>query len=305
MKLHDLVIVGAGPAGMSAALFAEGDGLNYRLFEKAKPCGFVEEVINTNFTRLENYLGLWGIDGTELQARFMDHLASRSIPIDSEDIVEIKDVQDSFIISSAQSSCESKSIILATGTTPKKLRVNGIEKVPNRVHYGVRPEFRDYSGKTVLVVGGRNSGAVTAVRLKELGCSPLVIERGLVSTAKPKYMERLSELGISYHLNSTLERVIGDNEIDSVELTVQGARSLLHPVAIFGCVGYEPNNALAQSLGLELDKEGYVVVDRNMRTSNKRIFAAGDVNGGVKMIAVAVGEGATAEYYVNALVRSK
>ncbi|MFH1585860.1 MAG: NAD(P)/FAD-dependent oxidoreductase [archaeon] len=306
MEKYNLVIIGAGPAGMSAALFAEGDGLTFRLVEKGKPCGFVEEVINTNFTNLENYLGLHDLSGTETSDIFRSHLASREIPIVSEDITRIHSDGNSFLVESLEKRpYQTDTIILATGTSPRRLNVPGLENVSGKVHYGINKDFSDYTGKPVLVVGGRNSGAVTAVRLKDLGANPIVLEMGAQTTAKEKYMERIHQLEIPYFLNSTLERVNGNSEIDSADLIINGERTKAHPVAIFGCIGYVPNNALARSLGLTLDSQGYVEVDRKMQTNREGVFAAGDVNGGVKMIAVASGEGAIAEYYANGFVKQK
>ena len=305
MEKYDLLIIGAGPAGMSSALFAEGDGLKFRLVEKGKPCGFVEEVINTNFTNLENYLGLYGLNGTETANIFRGHLKSRGIPINSEEIKNIHLQDDLFLIESARDLYMATAIILATGTGPRKLNVPGLEKVSNRVHYGINRDFSDYSGKDVLVVGGSNSGTVTAVRLKEFGANPVIIEMSVNSTAKDKYLEMVNRLTIPYYLNSTLERAVGDSEIERVDLKINGKEEQMNPVAIFGCIGSIPNNALAKTLDIKLDAQGYIEVDRKMQTNLEGVYAAGDINGGVKMIAVASGEGAIAEYYANSFVRQK
>lgn len=302
---YDLVIIGAGPAGMSAALFAEGDRLKFRLAEKGRPCSFVEEAINTNFTNLENYLGLYNINGTEVANIFRQHMESRQIPIHKEDIQGILAEGDLFIVESNGAPYGTRSLILATGTSPRRLTMEGIERVPERVHYGINRNFSEYSGKSVLIVGGRNSGAVAAVRLKEFGANPIIIEKGVKSTTKEKYLEKIRSLSIPYFLNSTLERVVGNSEIEFVDVKIDGKEEQVKPIAIFGCIGYVPNNSLAKMLGLKLDDQGYIEVDRKMQTSRDGVYAAGDVNGGVKMIAVASGEGAIAEYYANFFVRSR
>lgn len=305
MEKYDLAIVGAGPAGMSAALFAEGDGLNFRIIEKEEPCGFVEEVINTKFTNLENYLGLYDISGTQVARIFREHLNSRGIPISKEEVNDISFDHGTFQFYSERDSYSSKAIILATGTKPKKLIVPGIESIPNRAHYRADQKFPTYLDHQVLVVGGRNTGAVTAVRLKEQGIHPIIIEKAKDSTAKEKYLARLRDLSIPLLTNSYLERILGDGEISEVQLTIKDQPKIMNPIAIFSCIGYEPNNELALKLGLKVDDYGYIEVDRKMQTSKEGVFAAGDVNGGVKMIAVASGEGATAEYYANLFVRQK
>ncbi len=302
---YDTLIIGGGPAGMSAALFAQGDGLNFRLSEKGIPCQFVEETINTNFTNLENYLGLYDIDGTSVARIFRKHLEDRKIPIFHEEIKDIKSLDNLFYINSDKGEYTAKTIILATGTRPRELTISGIENVQERVHYRINKDFSHYKNHVVLVVGGRNSGAVTAVRLKEIGVNPIVIERSSKSTAKAKYLEKLGELSIPILINSSLEKIVGFQEIQEAHVIIDNKLKIFNPVAIFGCVGYAPNNELAVDLGLQLDKEGYIEVDRKMQTSMEGIYAAGDVNGGVKMIAVASGEGAIAEYYANGYIKSK
>lgn len=305
MKAYDIIIIGAGPAGMSAALFAEGDGLNFRLVDQGIPCGFVEGVINTNFTNLENYLGLYDLNGTEVADIFRKHLESREVPIFSEKIEEISSKNNLFHMGIKDEGYLTKTVILATGTRPKPLAMPGIDRVARSVYYRADGDLSRYRGKEVLVVGGRNSGAVTAVRLKEAGANPVIIEKSAKSTAKDKYLERIRDLSIPLMTNSSLERVTGEEDIDEAHLILGGKYEIRKPAAIFGCIGYVPNSELAQRLGIVTDEYGFIEVDRKMRTSLKGFYAAGDVNGGVKMIAVASGEGAIAEYYINSFVRSE
>ena len=305
MITYDTIIVGAGPAGMSAALFAEGDGLSFRLIEKGVSCKFVEEAINTNFTNLENYLGIHSLTGTEVAEKFRDHLKIRQIPVFKEEIIEIERAKNLFNVTSNMGTYLSKSIILSTGTRPKKIDVNGIDKLKDRVYYNVERDISHYADKDVLIVGGRNSGAVTAVRLKEAGARPLIVEKSLITTAKKKYLDRLTELSIPLLVDTCLERIIELGENLEVYATVSKIPRIIKTSAIFGCIGYVPNNDLAIKLGLILDSQGYIEVDRKMQTSVKGVYAAGDVNGGVKMISVASGEGAIAEYYANSFVRSE
>ncbi len=302
---YDLLIVGAGPAGMSAALFAQGDSLNFRLIDKGIPCRFVEEVINTNFTNLENYLGLYNLTGTDIAKIFRKHLKDREISLVEEEIKEIEPIDNLFYINSNNERYSTKTIILATGTRPKNLVVPGIENVSSRIHYKIDRDFSHYAGHDVLVIGGRNSGAITAVRLKEMGANPIIIEKAEKSTAKEKYLKKLKEFSIPLLTNSSLERIFGDKEIKKTQMIIDGKPKIIKPIAIFGCIGYVPNNELAIKLGLHLDNQGYIEVDRKMQTSRKGVYAAGDVNGGVKMISVASGEGAIAEYYANSFVGSK
>jgi thioredoxin reductase (NADPH) len=254
---------------------------------------------------LENYLGLYDLTGTEVAKMFRKHLEDREIHIFEEEIKEIKSTNNLFYISSDKEEYLAKTIILATGTRPRKLVIPGIENVLKMVHYGIDKDFSHYVGHNVLVVGGRNSGVVTAVRLKEIGANPIIIEKSKHSTAKERYLEKIKELSIPLLTNSSLERIVGEGVITEAHLIVNGESKIIEPTAIFGCIGYIPNNELAIKLGLNLDNEGYIEVDRKMQTSRKGIYAAGDVNGGVKMIAVASGEGAIAEYYVNTFVRSE
>jgi len=296
MEIEDLVIIGAGPAGMSAAINAENDGLKFKLLESVSEGWFPKVSVDSHYT-VDNYLGFNELSGTELISKFKEHLANNRIRFEKADIEKLGKKDDIFTISNKEKEYFARSIILATGTKQKKLDIPGIEKyLGNSVFYYCAQDGKQFIDKKVLVIGGRNTGAVTALYLKNLGCDVKIIEKDNQLNAKHKYKEKIDELKIPYRVGCNVASLEGENTLKSVK--IQSPEGLEDIVAdgIFVCIGLLPNNSLAKDFGIELDNEGYINVNRNMETNILGAYAAGDITGNLKQIIVAAAQGSIAEY---------
>jgi len=305
MSRHELLIIGAGPAGMSAALNAQNDDLDFRLIESTEEGWFPRVSVNSHYT-VDNYLGFSNISGSEIILKFQQHLTNNEIVSLREKVESIRKGRELFKIQTNCNNYESDTLILVTGTKQKKLDVPGINRFLNHsVFYYCVPDGAQFVGKKVLVVGGRNTGAVTALYLDKLGCNVEVIEKYPQLNAKTKYVSRIINTGIPFRTGT---EVVSLNGIDSLEsVTLKTPKGLEEIVAqgVFVCIGLEPNNDLAKQIEVALDKEGYIRVDYNMSTNVEGVFAAGDVTGNLKQMVVATAQGSIAAYNVSKYLRSK
>jgi thioredoxin reductase (NADPH) len=289
----DLVIVGAGPAGLTAAIYAVRAGLTTVILEKENLGG---QIAITPI--VENYPGFTKIAGKSL----VDLLAQQALQYTdirlAEDITEIRKAGATFSIETTRGRYIAKALILATGAGWKTLNVPGEKRFAGRgVSYCAECDgyyFKD--GKKVLVVGGGNTAATYALYLHNLGAAVTMVHRRDVLRAEKNLQESIFREGIPVMWNSEVREITGDKVVREVKVenTREKTTDLVATDGVFIAVGYDPNNAVAKKLGLHLDETGYIKVDDRMRTSMPMVYAAGDITGGVKQIVVAVGQGSIA-----------
>ncbi|MGM0598130.1 MAG: NAD(P)/FAD-dependent oxidoreductase [Myxococcota bacterium] len=303
--MKDLLIIGGGPAGMSAALNAQNDGLDFQLIEAEEEGWFSRVSVDSHYT-VDNYLGFSKVSGTELISRFQKHLRNNQIFSEKETVESIYKEKDVFQLNTNKNIYQSHSVILATGTIQKKLDLPNIDKFleTSIFHYCVS-EGRQFTGKKVLVLGGRNTGAVTGLYLNNIGCNVEVIEKSEGISAKDKYASKIMDQGIPYRTGTEIVNLKGEDNLESVTLKSSKGYEEVSADAIFVCIGLKPNNSLATQLGVKLDEWGYISTDSNMATNIDGAYAAGDVTGNLKQIIVAAAQGSIAAYNANKYVRSK
>lgn len=289
----DLIIIGAGPAGLTAAIYAGRAGLKTIVIEKENIGGQV-----TITPVVENYPGYTKIAGKAL-IDMMAQQASRYSEIHlSEDIREIKRVDEGFRIKTGWAEYLAKAIIIATGARSKKLNIPGEERLSGKgVSYCAACDgyfFKD--GKRVFVVGGGNTAVTEALYLNGIGANVSLIHRRNTLRAEKSLQDSLFKAGIPVLWNSELKEIMGGKFVVGIRIEDKemGIIKEMPADGIFIAIGYEPNNDIAKKLGLELDEEGYIKVDARQRTSMPMVYAAGDITGGVKQIVVAIGQGSIA-----------
>ena len=289
----DLVIIGAGPAGLTAAIYAERSGLKSVVLEKANIGG---QVAITPV--VENYPAFTRIAGKTL----MDMMAQQAITYtdihDGEEVMDIKNQDGIFEVLTNRAKYSSKAVLIAAGVESKKLEVPGEKQFQGRgVSYCAACDgyfFKD--GKKVIVVGGGNTAATEALYLKNIGVDVTFVHRRDKLRAEQILQQSLEDNRISIIWNSIVKEIKGDRLVTEVELENIADRSIsrIKVDGVFIAIGYVPNNELAKKLGVETDEEGYVKVDHAHRTTVPGIYAAGDITGGFKQIVTAVGQGAVA-----------
>ncbi len=287
----DLIIIGAGPAGLTAGIYGARSGLKTIALEKGNIGG---QVAITPV--VENWPGFKRIPGKEL----MDMIIAQTkeyIPIlENEPVVEIKIGRNIEAITSKQSFL-GKALILATGTTHRKLGVSGEESLYGHgVSYCATCDGYLYKNKKVLVIGGGNTALTDALYLHNLGANVSIVHRRDTFRAEQHLQNSIQNEQIEVLLNKELEEIKGEKKVESVVLKHRDNddHDKISVDAVFISIGELPQNKLATQIGLQLDKEGYVIVDQFGRTNIPRIYAAGDITGGIRQIVTAVGEGATA-----------
>ncbi len=292
----DLVIIGGGPAGLTAAIYAVRAGLNSIVIEKSNLGGQV-----TITPVVENYPGFMRIGGKSL-VDLIAQQASQYCEIHVGEFVTevVKDRQDGRIqLKTNHAIYITKGLIIATGVGNRALEAPGSQKFYGRgVSYCATCDgyyFKD--GKPVVVVGGGNTAVTDALYLHNIGAQVTLIHRRADLRAESRLQETFRQSGIPAMWDSEVTEINGDKIVRSVKVRdkKRGRESVLPAEGVFVAIGYVPNNELARQLGLELDQQGYIKTDlMTMRTSMPNVYAAGDITGAPKQIVVAVSHGSIA-----------
>lgn len=293
LREYDVVILGGGPAGLTAAMYAERSGLKSIVFEKANIGG---QVAITPV--VENYPGFVSIAGKTLVDLMAKQAMEYALVLQGSGVDDIKKKDKGFEIVTSRGIYNAKAIIIATGAGSKKLNALGEEKFAGRgVSYCATCDgylFKD--GKSVIIVGGGNSALTDALYLDSLGAHVTIVHRKDAFRAEERLQQAVFQRNMPVLWNSAIKEINGDMVVEKVKIedVKTGQTKEINADAVFIAIGYEPYNDIAKKLGLALDEEGYIKVDDRMRASMPLVYAAGDITGGVKQIVTAVSQGASA-----------
>lgn len=287
----DLIIIGAGPAGLTAGIYGARSGLKTVVIEKGNIGGLVAIT-----PVVENWPGYKSIPGKELMDMITAQTKEYVTILENEPVLEIKIGKEIEALTTKQS-FRGKAVILATGTTHKKLGIAGEEELfGHGVSYCATCDGYLYKNKKVIVVGGGNSALTDALYLKNIGAQVTLVHRRDTFRAENHLQDSVKNQGITVLWNTEFKEIKGKKRVDEVVLInkeTQKQKSVKVD-AVFVSIGETPLNQLAMQVGLNLDESGYIKVDRFGRSNIPRIYAAGDITGGVRQIVTAVGKGATA-----------
>lgn len=288
----DLVIVGAGPAGLTAGIYAARAGLRTVILEKGIVGG---QVALTPV--VENYPGFVSVPGKQLMDIMTEH-ARQYVPVHEGEGVERIEPGETFSVTTNRGAYSARAIILATGATYRRLGAPGEERYFGRgVNFCASCDGYLYKGKKAAVVGGGNTALTDALHLASLGVEVTIIHRRDTFNAQVPLVESVKRAGIPVLWNTEVEEILGDERrVSGLRLRTakDGSTRDLPVDAVFVAVGQSAVADLARSLGADLDEGGFVRVDRAMRTSVPRVYAAGDLVGGLQQIVTAIGEGSVA-----------
>lgn len=294
--VYDMIIIGGGPAGYTAALYAARAGLDTLLIEKMSPGG---QMAITDI--IDNYPGFEeGIDGFTLGMK-MQQCAERFGAVTEYATVTGAELDGKVKrISTTMGDRFAKTVVIATGANPRELGIEGEDQLIGRgLHYCAHCDGRFYKGKTVAVVGGGNTAAADALYLSRLVKKIYLIHRRDSLRATKIYHEPLSRAeNVEFVWNSTVEDYIVDGDIvgAKVKNLKTGEVSELALDGIFVSIGRKPATEIFEGV-LELDG-GYIVADESTRTSIAGVYAVGDVRTkALRQVVTAVGDGATAVHY--------
>ena len=287
----DLTIVGGGPAGLTAAIYAVRSGLRTALVEADALGG---QVATTSV--VENYPGFTQVGGKTLVDIMVNHALEYVQIFQGEKVVDIKAGSPHEVLTTRRRFV-TKTILLATGASHRKLGVPGEARLSGRgVSYCATCDGPLFQGKKVLIVGGGNSAVTEALHLYHMGVKVTIVHRRDKLRAQEYLVKSLEEAGIPVLWNTEVKDVLGEERVTAVELVDNQTRetTTLPVDGVFLSIGYTPAVELARKIGVELTTEGYIARDAKHRTNIPGIYAAGDVEGGYKQIVTATGMGAEA-----------
>ncbi len=272
---YDVVIIGAGPAGIAAAIYASRGNLNCAIIEKEMPGGQVNKT-----SIVENYPGYPAITGPELVEKFYDQLNSLKIKQIYSEVTDIKiNKKSKTIMLKNGKTLNTKAVILAMGRKPKKMKSEHYDKLEGKgISYCSLCDGNLYKNQDVSIVGSGNSALEEALYLSKICKTVTVLCRSEKLKGDTVLIDRIHKTkNIKTLYNTTIEDFNGENGIlHSLTLNENGKQVELETKACFIFIGYEPATEFLKKLDI-VDKDGYINVDNNYRTKISGIYAAGDV----------------------------
>lgn len=294
----DLIIVGAGPGGVTAAIYAKRSNLNFKIFEKNCVGGNV-----VNAFEIENYPGVGKIMGADLAINFINDLDNLGIEVEYDEITSIEKKDDHFLVKTlSEETFETRNVILSLGTKPRKLNLDNEDSLLGRgVSFCATCDGAFYKDKVTLVVGGGNSALTEALYLANIAKKVYVITRHELKGDKKEIETIRAKENIEVIEFKQVKELIkeGDklkgvtlfdtNTKEEMKLTLDG---------VFVYIGQIPQTSFLKDLDI-LDERGFIKVDNHFETSVKGIFGVGDcINKEVRQIATAIGDAATVMHYL-------
>ena len=305
MKIYDMVIIGGGPAGYSAALYAARAGLSVVVLEKLSAGGQMALT-----SQIDNYPGFEaGIDGFELAEKMQMQAQRFGAETELAEVTALHLDREIREIETSEGSFYGRTVVIATGASPRELGVANEKALVGRgVNYCAACDGMFYRGKTVVVVGGGNTAAADAMMLSRIAEKVILVHRRDTLRATKIYHEPLMNAqNVEFRWNSTVTELLSDGKVTGVKIrdVHSGAESVIACDGVFVSVGRSPATALvAGQLGL--DAAGYIPADESTRTEIPGVFAVGDVRTkALRQVVTAVADGAMAVHYAEEYLAEK
>ena len=289
--IYDVIIIGLGAAGVSASIYAKRSGLNVAVINFSVPGGIINES-----SIVENYPGFKSISGIDLAFNFFEHFNSLDVPLFNEEVINIIDGEIKSVITRYHE-YKAKRVIICSGRKPRKLGLVNEENFMGRgISYCALCDGNLYKDKIVAVIGGGNSALESVNYLSNLckkvyllvRSDKMVADKALIDEARNK--ENV-EINLSTNIS---ELIINEDKITGI-ITNNGNCNI---DGLFINIGYEPSVNILKSLDIEMDRN-YIIVDKNMETSIKGIYACGDIiKKDLYQLVTAVSDGAIAANHI-------
>lgn len=295
-KIHDVVMVGAGPASLAAAIYTTREDLETVLFEK----GVIGGLASTT-DWVDNYPGFPdGISGLELGENLRKQAERFGANITLGEVTKLSPAGDLIELETTDGPVKAKAVLIATGSDYKRLGIPGEDEFYARgVHFCATCDGAFYRDKRLVVVGGGNSAVQESMFLTKFATKIDLLVRGDKLKASDVLIHELEQKHkdkITIHFNTVSQEIVGtDGKLSGVKAVKDGQETLFETDGVFIFIGLLPNTGFLKDSDIELDEIGMIKTDDKLMTSMKGVFCAGDVRSGATMqIASAIGEGATA-----------
>lgn len=287
--MNDIIIIGGGPAGLSAAIYAKRAGLSAIIIDKGP-----SECQLTKAVEIENYLGFTAISGVDLYNNFREHVTSQGISIIKKAVVSVEKAESCFKVYTKKDVFESRYVIIATGRSHKHLGIDGEEELVGAgVSYCATCDGFFFKDKAVAIVGGGDSALTQAIYLAGICSKVYLIHRRDTFRAANYLVERVkNNQTIELVLNSTVSRFLADHSLNGIEVLTGGEIRKIDCEGLFVAVGEEPNMKFSID-GLELSNNGQIKTDNYCKTNIDGLYAIGDIRDReVYQVITAVADGA-------------
>jgi thioredoxin reductase (NADPH) len=294
-KVQDIIMIGAGPSALTAAIYTSREDINTLIYEKSVVGGVVAII-----DKVENYPGFAdGVEGFVLAEQLEKQAKRFGAKIEIGDVISIRDKGSCKALTIDGKTIMTKAVLIATGRSYSKLGVPGeSEYFGHGVHYCATCDGAFYNKKRLVVVGGSNSAIQESIYLTRFASHIDVVVRSTIkASAILKHdLEKLIDEGIiAVYLGTTVDEIIGDNgHVNSVRAIKNGKSMTIETDGVFIFAGLAPNTQFLAGSGIELDEAGFIKTDAKLQTNIPGIYASGDVrSGSTKQITSATGEGTT------------
>lgn len=291
--MYDVLIIGAGPAGMTASIYAKRANLKVAMFEKNVPGG---QIVNT--AEIENYTGYKKLAGFELAMHMLEHTQDLGVELIFDEVLEVIDAGKVKKIVTPNQTYETKTVLITTGTVPRRLGVEGEDELAsNGISWCAICDGPIYKSRKVVVIGGGNSAVEEASYLATLATHVTVVQNLDFLTADQKAQDILKKAkNVDYRFGASIKRFVRDeNGLTGVLIENKNKQEeLIAADGVFEYVGLIPVTDMLKGLDVT-NEHGYVVANEKMQTKIPGIFSAGDVNvKQIRQVVTATADGAIA-----------
>lgn len=294
-KVFDLIIIGSGPAGMAASIYASRYKLDHLIFGRGDG-GQMQEIHS-----MENWPGEISISGHDLAAKFKAHVENFGVKVSNESIARLKKLDSGgFEVETSRGKYKSKSLILAMGAEYRRMNIPGEKELTGKgVSYCATCDAMFFRGKTVAVIGGGNSAAVVALELLDFATKIYLVHKYDRLKADPVWLDKIAKNPkIEVVKETQVIEIAGKEKVERIILDkAYDDKNHLDVEGVFIEIGSEPGVVLAKNMGVETDEQNYIKVKGDMSTNIPKVFAAGDITTGsnkLRQVLTGAAEGAVA-----------
>ncbi|MDK2899355.1 MAG: thioredoxin reductase [Patescibacteria group bacterium] len=305
-NIHDVIMIGAGPSALTAAVYTTRENLDTVLYEKATVGGLAAST-----DMVDNYPGFPnGVEGIVLAEQLQKQAERFGAVIEFGNVDSIRDEGAVKVVTVDDNEIKTRSILISTGSSYGKINVPGeAEHYGKGVHYCATCDGAFYKDKRLVVVGGGNSAIQEAIFLTRFAKHIDLLVRSTIKASEvlQRKLQKYEDEGkITVHLETSTNEIVATNGyVTHLHTTKEGKPMKVETDGVFIFAGLKPNTAFLKNSDIELDESGFIKTDLNMQTNIPGIFASGDVRSGATMqIACAVGEGATAAHSISKYLQS-